>query len=201
MPRAAPPSAADLPPHVRRRLLVRVLENLRRSIYCLEASNGIVRGNPRYSSPQIFPLAREALFAESVLRAAKAFDHHPKAASYFMLRASRPDIVEAEAADQGFDLARLEAFSGKLRRIRNRALAHDDIDDLAQERDVWGEQDLTAGELSACTRFAFAALNAILNAEFGETVDLLDYDGADAEELARYSNDLSLPDKWAKRLL
>ena len=46
----------------------------------------------------------------------------------------------------------------------------------------------------------FAALNEILNLEFGETVELLNYDGADAEELARTANKLDLPRKWMNRL-
>lgn len=193
-------SADDLPPDVRRKALLRVLDNLKRAIYCYRASNGIVRGNPVYSGPQIFPLAREALYMQAILRTAKAFDHHPKATSFFMFQALRPDVVEEIARDLGFEMERLETFSGKLRKIRNRALAHDDIDDIRRDRDVWEEQEISGGELTACLEFAFAALNEILNREFGETVELLSYDGADAEELARIANAQDLNRKWMARL-
>ena len=187
-------------PELRKRLLHRVLENLRRSIYDFQACNGILRGDPLYTGPQIFPLAKDALYTQSILRAARAFDHHPRAASYFMLQDLRPDIIARHAAETDFDLARLESFAKKLRHIRNRAIAHDDVDDLRHDRDVWQEQNLLAGELSACTQFAFSALNEMLNAEFGERVLLLNYDGSDAEELAKLTRELELHDKWAKRL-
>ncbi len=192
--------AHDLPPDVRRKALLRVIENLKRAIYDRQACNGIVRGDPKYSGPQIFPLAREALYMQSILRTAKAFDHHPKAASFFMFRDLRPDVVEETARERDFDLARLQEFAGKLRKIRNRALAHDDIDDIRRDRDVWEEQEIAGGELTACTEFAFAALNEILNREFGETVELLNYDGADAEELARIANAQDLNRKWVARI-
>jgi hypothetical protein len=195
------PAERELPRPILRKVLRRVLENLRRSIYFLQASNGIARGNPAYTGPQIFPLAKDALFAQSILRAAKAFDHHPRAASFFMLWDLRPDVVEAVASERDFDLARLEAFASKLRLIRNRALAHDDIDDIVRDRDVWKEQDLTAGEVSACAELAFAAANEILRVEIGETVELLDYTGRDAEELARLSNTMELPAKWAAQIM
>jgi hypothetical protein len=195
------PAERDLPRPILRKVVRRVLENLRRSIYCLQASNGIARGNPTYTAPQIFPLAKDALFAQSILLAAKAFDHHPRAASFLMLRQLRPDIVEAVAGEGGFELARLEAFAAKLRRIRNRALAHDDIDDIVRNRDVWTEQELTAGELSACAGFAFGAANEILRVEFSETVVLLDYTGRDGEELARLATSMALPAKWADQIM
>ena len=200
MPPASKNPDLDLPPEVRRKALLRVLENLKRATYDLHACNGIVRGNPMYSGPQIFPLAREALYLQCILRTAKAFDHHPKAASFFMFRDLRPDVVEGTARERGFDLARLQEFAGKLRKIRNRALAHDDIDDIGRDRDVWEEQEIAGGELTACTEFAFAALNEILNREFGETVELLRYDGADAEELARIANAQGLHRKWMARI-
>ena len=199
----APPGknlAGELDPELRRKALLRVLENLKRAIYDRQACNGIVRGNPVYSGPQIFPLAREALYLQSILRTAKAFDHHPKAASFFMFRELRPDIVEEFARERGFDLALLQNFATKLRKIRNRALAHDDIEDIRHDRDVWEEQEIAGGELTACTEFAFAAMNEILNREFGETVELLNYDGADAEELARIANAQQLNQKWMTRL-
>lgn len=192
--------AHDLPPEVRRKALLRVLENLKRAIYCYRASNGIVRGNPVYSGPQIFPLAREALYIQAILRTAKAFDHHPKATSYFMFQELRPDVIEETATERYFDLAQLEEFATKLRKIRNRALAHDDIDDICRDRDVWEEHEISGGELTACIEFAFAAMNEILNREFGETVELLNYDGADAEELARLANAQNLDRKWMTRL-
>ncbi len=192
--------AGELDPELRRKALLRVLENLKRAIYDRQACNGIVRGNPVYSGPQIFPLAREALYLQSILRTAKAFDHHPKAASFFMFRELRPDIVEEFARERGFDLALLQNFATKLRKIRNRALAHDDIEDIRHDRDVWEEQEIAGGELTACTEFAFAAMNEILNREFGETVELLNYDGADAEELARIANAQQLNQKWMTRL-
>jgi hypothetical protein len=192
--------AHDLPPEVRRKALLRVLENLKRAIYSFRASNGIVRGNPIYSGPQIFPLAREALYLQAILRTAKAFDHHPKATSYFMFQELRPDVVEETARLAGFDLARLQEFATKLRKIRNRALAHDDIDDIRHDRDVWEEQEISGGELTASIEFAFAALNEILNREFGESVELLNYDGADAEELARLANAQNLDRKWMTRI-
>ena len=192
--------AGELDPELRRKALLRVLENLKRAIYDRQACNGIVRGNPVYSGPQIFPLAREALYLQSILRTAKAFDHHPKAASFFMFRELRPDIVEEVARERGFDLALLQNFATTLRKIRNRALAHDDIEDIRHDRDVWEEQEIAGGELTACTEFAFAAMNEILNREFGETVELLNYDGADAEELARIANAQQLNQKWMTRL-
>lgn len=193
-------SADDLPHSLRRKMLLRVLDNLKRSIYALRACNGILRGNAEYAGPQIFPLANEALFTQSILRAAKAFDHHPRAASFFKLQSLRPDIIASAAKAQQFDLAQLTQFANKLRKIRNRALAHDDLADLQHDRDVWDEQDLSAGEFIACTEFAFAALNEMLNLEFGEKIELLAYDGADAEELARTANQLGLPRKWMNRL-
>jgi|LNFM01.1.fsa_nt_gb hypothetical protein len=199
----APPGrteADDLPPEVRRKALLRVLENLKRAIYCHRASNGIVRGNPVYSGPQIFPLAREALYMQAILRTAKAFDHHPKATSWFMFQALRPDVVQKIAEEREFQMDRLETFATKLRKIRNRALAHEDIDDIRRDRDVWEEQEISGGELTACIEFAFAALDEILNREFGERVELLNYDGADAEELARIANAQDLNRKWMTRL-
>ncbi|CAN0156596.1 unnamed protein product, partial [Phaeothamnion confervicola] len=130
-------------------------------------------------------LARDALYFQSILRAAKVFDHHPRALSFFKLRASRPDIVERIAAERSFDLGQLDAFAAKLRRIRNRALAHEDLDDISHERNVWDEHPITAGEFLGCVEFAFAALNEMLNVEFGQQVELLAYTGRDAEELAR----------------
>lgn len=193
-------TAEELPPEVRRKALLRVLENLKRAIYCFRASNGIVRGNPVYSGPQIFPLAREALYMQAILRTAKAFDHHPKATSFFMFQALRPDVVEEIAREAGFEMDRLETFAAKLRKIRNRALAHDDIDDIRRDRDVWEEHEISGGELTACIELAFAALDEILNLEFGERVELLNYDGADAEELARIANAQDLNRKWTARL-
>ena len=196
------PDIADdaLPRDLRRKMLLRVLDNLKRAIYDLRACNGILRGNPMYSGPQVFPLAKDALYMQSILRAAKAFDHHPQAASFIKLQSLRPDIVVDVAKAHQFDLARLTEFATKLRKIRNRALAHDDLADLRRDRDVWDEQELSAGEFIACTEFAFAALNEMFNLEFGEKVELLAYDGADAEELARTANQLGLPQKWMKRL-
>ncbi len=199
--RTRPPPQRELPPPILRKVLRRVLENLRRSIYFLQACNGIIRGNPTYTGPQIFPLAKDALYAQSIQRAAKAFDHHPRAASFFMLQEQRPDVILEFAAKRQFDLASLEAFAGKLRQIRNRALAHDDIDDLVRDTDVWKEQDLLGGELSACTEFAFAALNEMLRLECGESVELLAYTGRDAEELAKLASSMDLPSKWADQLL
>lgn len=190
----------DIPRDLRRKVLLRVLDNLKRSIYALRACNGILRGNAEYSGPQIFPLANEALFTQSILRAAKAFDHHAQAASFFKLQNLAPDIIADAAKAHQFDLARLTAFATKLRKIRNRALAHDDLDDLRRDRDVWDEQEISTGEFIACTEFAFAALNEMLNLEFGEKIELLAYDGADAEELARTANQLGLPRKWMNRL-
>lgn len=190
----------ELPREVLQKVLVRVLENLRRALYCMQACNGIVRGAPTYSGPQIFPLAKDALYQQAILRAARAFDHHPRAASYFLPARLHADIVAEVATAKSFDLARIEPFAAKLRQIRNRALAHDDIDDLRRGRDVWTEQELLAGELIACTHFAFDALDEMLDRQFGERIQLLNYDGGDAEELARLANKLELPGKWAKRL-
>jgi hypothetical protein len=184
-----------------KKVLLRVLENLKRAIYEINASNGIARGNPSYTSPQIFPLARDALHLQAILHAAKAFDHHPRAASFFALFRTAPDFLEAVAAAQNFELKRLDDFADKLRKIRNRALAHDDLDDIRRDRDVWNEQDLSVGEFLSCAAFAFEASNTILENEFGERFDMLGYDGGDAEELARTANALGLPRKWSDRLL
>ena len=54
--------------------------------------------------------------------------------------------------------------------------------------------------MTACIEFAFAALDEILNREFGERVELLNYDGADGEELARIANAQDLNRKWTTRL-
>jgi hypothetical protein len=190
----------EIPASLKAKLLRRLLENLRRSLYELQASNGIVRGGPSFSGPQIFPLAKDALYFQSIQRTAKVFDHHPRALSFFKLRDTRPDVVERIASDRSFDLSRLEAFAAKLRRIRNRALAHEDLDDISNDRNVWDEDPITAGEYIECVEFAFAALNAMLNAEFGQQVERLNYTGRDAEELARLAEDLKLPAKWAQQL-
>ncbi len=186
---------------MRRRMLARVLENLRHALYCLQASNGIERGNPAYTSPQIFPLAKDALYWHSVLLAAKAFDHHARAASFLKLQDLYPEIAEAAARTRAFDPALLDAFADKLRKIRNRALAHDDLDELAREQNVWEAQAITTGEFVACVEFAFHATNDMLETETGERVELINYTGMDAEELARTANKLGLPQKWAQMLL
>lgn len=191
---------STLSPDSRKRMLLRVLENLRRALYCLHASNGIARGNPTYTAPQILPLAMDALHWHSVLLAAKAFDHHARAASFVKLQGLYPDIVEVSALARSFDLAQLEAFTAKLRKIRNRALAHDDLDDLDREQNVWGEHAITTGEFIACVEFAFDAANDMLEAEGGERLERLNYTGSDAEELARTANKLGLPQKWAQML-
>jgi AbiU2 len=183
-----------------REMLLRVLENLRRSLYELEAANGIIRGRPTFSDPQIFALAKDALYGQSLLRAARAFDHHPKAVSYFKLRELRPDIVRNVARDRSFDLLALEAFAHKLKKIRDRAIAHDDLDDLRGKRDVWSEHSITTGEFVACLEFAFDALNEILAAEFEDRVERQNYSGQDAEELARLAEKLGLSAKWAQML-
>ena len=190
----------QVPPSLKRKLLRRLLENLRRSLYELQASNGIVRGDPSYSGPQFFPLAKDALYFQSVMRAAKVFDHHPRALSFFKIRDLRPDIVDRIAAERAFDTGQLDAFASKLRRIRNRALAHDDLDDIRHDRNVWDEQPITGGEFLSSLEFAFAALDEMLNAEFGERVELLNYTGRDAEELARLAEDMQLPEKWARQI-
>ncbi len=189
-----------MPAPLERKLLLRLLENLRRCIYEFQASNGIVRGNPTYSGPQIFPLAKDALYFQSVMRAAKVFDHHPRAVSFFKLRDMRPDIVERIAEERGFDLRQLGAFASKLRSIRNRALAHEDIEDIRHGRNVWDEQPITTGEFLGCVEFAFAALNEMIDVAVGQRVELANYTGRDGEELARLAEELKLPAKWARQI-
>lgn len=189
-----------LSPELTQRVLKRVLENLQRALFCLNASNGIARGNPAYTSPQIFPLAMDALYGQSILLAAKAFDHHARAASFVKLQGLYPEIVDSAARTRAFDRTRLDAFAAKLRRIRNRALAHDDLDELGRDQSVWDSQAITTGEFIACVEFAFHAANDMLETETGERIELLNYTGMDAEELARMANKLGLPAKWAQML-
>jgi hypothetical protein len=128
------------------------------------------------------------------------FDHHARAASFLKLQSLYPRIVEATAKARNFNVAELGAFAAKLRKIRNRALAHDDLDEMDREHTVWDEQVITNGEFIACVEFAFHATNDILETETGERMELLNYTGMDAEELARTANKLGLPQKWAQML-
>lgn len=189
-----------LSPDMYRRLLRRVLENIRRALYEIEAAAGLERAMPRYTAPQILPMAAEALFLQSALRAARIFDHHPRAISYFKLRDQRPGLIAAMAAERRFDLKRLDDFAGELRRVRNRALAHDDQVDFERNRDAWREVAFTTSDIIACLEFAFAALNEALERDSGERVPIATYSGQDAEELARTADRLGLPQKWASLL-
>lgn len=132
-----------------------------------------------------FDIAAHALYNDLIAHAARLFDHHPDAASFWYVVRCDESNARAQAASLGVNLDALRALAEKLKTIRDKTLFHIDKKAVEDPSVVWATADVKGNELGSGLEDAFNLLAALDFKRRGVRPDVPNYDGSDVVALLR----------------
>lgn len=164
------------------RALIRNLDELGRAI--LERRAMVGMGAADSSHPvDFFRLAYDAMYNDMVAHAIKVFDRNSDSSTFWYLCRCEEKAVEQFAKEHEIPLSALNALGDKLTQVRNKTHFHIDRKGVFNPKSVWRDASITWEELAHGIDSAYAILDYLHKAKFGDLFNLPAYDGSDATEI------------------
>lgn len=132
-----------------------------------------------------FQVAAHALYNDLIAHAARIFDRHPDAASFWYVVRCDEAGARAEAATFGVDLDELGALADKIKSVRDETLFHIDKRAVTNPKLVWSSAEISGNVLGSGLEGAFRVLAGLYFKRHGVTRTIPDYNGADAPKIMR----------------
>lgn len=129
-----------------------------------------------------FRVAAHALYNDLIAHAARIFDRHPDAASFWYVVSCDETSARAQArALVGVDLDALGVLADKLKGVRDKTLFHIDKKTVENPKLVWSSAEIKGDVLGSGLDGAFLVLAGLHLKRHG----VPDYDGSDATKIIR----------------
>ena len=132
-----------------------------------------------------FRVAAHALYNDLTAHAARVFDRHPDAASFWYVIRCDEATARAQASTLGVDLDALGVLADKLKGIRDKTLFHIDKKAVENPKLVWSSAEIKGGVLGSGLDEAFRVLAGLYLKRSGVARTIPDYDGSDAPIIIR----------------
>lgn len=164
------------------RALSRNIDELARAILERRAMAGMEAANSLHSV-DFFRLAYDAMFNDMIAHAIKVLDKNTDSSTFWYLYRCKKKEVDIFAKQYEIDLHGLENLGEKLTHIRNKTHFHIDKKCVFDPNKIWKDADIKGAELAKGVDSAYAILNHLYEAQFGQHFRLPDYDGTDATKI------------------
>ena len=130
-----------------------------------------------------FCVAAHALYNDLIAHAARLFDRHPDAASFWYVVRCDEASARTQAEAKGVDLGNLEVLSQKLKGVRDKTLFHIDKEAVSNPKLVWSSAEITGDSLGYGLEGAFRVLAGLYLGRHKLEWTVPDYDGSDAPKI------------------
>jgi len=132
-----------------------------------------------------FRVAAHALYNDLISHAARIFDRHPDAASFWYVVHCDEASARAQASTLGVGLDALGVLADKLKGVRDKTLFHIDKKTVENPKLVWSSAEIKGDVLGSGLDGAFRVLAGLHFKRHGVARTLPDYDGSDAPKIIR----------------
>lgn len=147
---------------------------------------GLHSADSSHAGPlNFFEIAAHALYNDLVAHAARVFDRHPDAASFWYVVRCDEANARAQATALGVDLDQLGALADNLKGIRDKTLFHIDKKAVTDPKVVWAAAQIKGDAFGSGLEGAFRVLAGLHFRRHGVTRAVPDYDGSDALKIMR----------------
>jgi hypothetical protein len=132
-----------------------------------------------------FRVAAHALYNDLIAHAARVFDRHPDAASFWYVLRCDAASARAQANSLGVDLDALGVLADKLKGVRDKTLFHIDKKAVENPKLVWSSAEIKGADFGSGLDGAFRVLAGLHFKRHGIERTIPDYDGSDAPKIVR----------------
>lgn len=147
---------------------------------------GLHSADSSHAGPlNFFEIAAHALYNDLVAHAARVFDRHPDAASFWYVVRCDEASARAQATALGVDLDQLGALADKLKGIRDKTHFHIDKKAVTDPKLVWAAAEINGDAFGSGLEGAFRVLAGLHFKRHRVTKSVPEYDGSDAIKIMR----------------
>jgi len=132
-----------------------------------------------------FRLAAHALYNDMISHMLKVFERGSQAASFWYVVQTNEALAKRVAKENDVSLEEIRSLSEPFKLLRDKTHFHIDRDAIMEPTKVWAAAGITGEQVGYVLEGAWKILAGIAREVCGESYELPDYDGNDAEEIIR----------------
>jgi hypothetical protein len=174
-----PPSPEELQRRKKRTELWRLFSEVNTTVKCMKIVGELNRLCSELREGFLV-FAYRALFDDALSSLMRVLDNHPGAFSIWKLD---EETIEAVCLERKIDLARVRAFSTKLKTARDKLQFHIDRRHVENPERLWTELDIRHSEITEISHNLATIIGDILLVEHNFPANLSKYDAGDVEPI------------------
>jgi hypothetical protein len=143
--------------------LIAEVSNSRQVAAAIDAAAAIDRVKGARSSNLFLQVASSALKSDLLIRLIRVLDYGKRTSSFWYLYRCQPSKL-----DSGVDIQKLQDFSCRLKKIRDRVFVHIDKDGVFNPALYYSDANITYPEIHDVIECLWTALNQLYTEQFGK---------------------------------